>query len=171
MSMQQLTATQFSPEVPINENFDTLAWASVFGKRHPESTGLLFAWYGGPWGGLTIADGSVTLTNNATNYLVVTRTTGAVSNSTNTTNWDNLAVYARAYVLVTLSGVITSTTDHRGGPFGPFASENYVLRGSGSPESVVTAPIGTLYLRTNGGANTTLYVKESGTGSTGWIAK
>jgi hypothetical protein len=43
--------------------------------------------------------------------------------------------------------------------------------GSGTPEAAVTAPVGTLYLRTNGGANTTLYVKESGTGNTGWVAK
>lgn len=46
-----------------------------------------------------------------------------------------------------------------------------VLKGSGSPESVVTAPVGSIYLRTDGGASTTLYVKESGTGNTGWIAK
>ena len=43
--------------------------------------------------------------------------------------------------------------------------------GTGSPEGVVTAPVGSLYTRTDGGANTTLYVKESGTGNTGWIAK
>jgi hypothetical protein len=43
--------------------------------------------------------------------------------------------------------------------------------GSGSPEGVVTAPVGSLYTRTDGGASTTLYVKESGTGNTGWIAK
>lgn len=43
--------------------------------------------------------------------------------------------------------------------------------GTGSPETVITAPIGSLYTRTNGGAGTTLYVKESGTGNTGWIAK
>lgn len=43
--------------------------------------------------------------------------------------------------------------------------------GSGSPEGVVTGPIGSLYTRTDGGANTTLYVKESGTGNTGWVAK
>jgi hypothetical protein len=43
--------------------------------------------------------------------------------------------------------------------------------GSGSPESVVTAPVGSLYTRTDGGAGTTLYVKESGSGSTGWVAK
>jgi hypothetical protein len=43
--------------------------------------------------------------------------------------------------------------------------------GTGSPESVKTAPVGSLYTRTDGGASTTLYVKESGAGNTGWIAK
>ena len=43
--------------------------------------------------------------------------------------------------------------------------------GTGSPEGVVTAPVGSLYTRTDGGAGTTLYVKESGAGNTGWIAK
>jgi hypothetical protein len=43
--------------------------------------------------------------------------------------------------------------------------------GTGSPESVLAAPVGSLYTRVNGGANTTLYVKESGSGTTGWIAK
>jgi len=43
--------------------------------------------------------------------------------------------------------------------------------GSGSPESVVTAPVGSLYTRTDGGAATSLYVKETGAGNTGWVAK
>lgn len=43
--------------------------------------------------------------------------------------------------------------------------------GTGSPEGVLTAPVGSLFTRTDGGANTTLYVKESGTGDTGWVAK
>lgn len=46
-----------------------------------------------------------------------------------------------------------------------------VIAGSGTPEGVVTAPVGVLFLRSDGGANTTLYVKESGTASTGWVAK
>lgn len=46
-----------------------------------------------------------------------------------------------------------------------------VVTGSASPESSITAPVGWLYLRTGGGASTTLYVKESGTGNTGWVAK
>lgn len=40
--------------------------------------------------------------------------------------------------------------------------------GAGSPEGAVTANRGSLYSRTDGGAGTTLYVKESGTGNTGW---
>jgi hypothetical protein len=43
--------------------------------------------------------------------------------------------------------------------------------GSGSPEGVVTAPVGSLYSRTDGGVLTSLYVKQSGTGNTGWAGK
>lgn len=44
------------------------------------------------------------------------------------------------------------------------------LTGSGSPEGAVTAGIGSIYRRSNGGSATTLYIKESGTGNTGWVA-
>lgn len=47
----------------------------------------------------------------------------------------------------------------------------FIVSGSGSPETVVSAGIGSLYCRTDGGASTSLYVKESGSGNTGWIAK
>jgi hypothetical protein len=43
--------------------------------------------------------------------------------------------------------------------------------GAGYPNGSVTAEIGSLYTRTDGGASATLYVKESGTGNTGWVAK
>lgn len=43
--------------------------------------------------------------------------------------------------------------------------------GTGTPEAVVSAGIGSVFLRTDGAASTTLYIKESGTGNTGWIAK
>lgn len=46
-----------------------------------------------------------------------------------------------------------------------------VLAGSGSPEGAVTAPVGWLYLDSAGGAGTVLYIKESGSGNTGWVAK
>ena len=46
-----------------------------------------------------------------------------------------------------------------------------VNQGSGSPEGVLTASVGAMYLRSDGGASTTLCIKESGTGNTGWVGK
>jgi hypothetical protein len=46
-----------------------------------------------------------------------------------------------------------------------------LMSGTGTPEGNVTAGVGSFYLRTDGGTSTTLYIKESGTGNTGWIAK
>lgn len=43
--------------------------------------------------------------------------------------------------------------------------------GTGTPESVVTANIGSIYLRLDGSTSTTLYVKTSGTSNTGWTGK
>lgn len=54
----------------------------------------------------------------------------------------------------------------------PFAADPYRRVGAGDPSGVVVAPIGTEFLRTDGGVNTTLYVKESGPNAvTGWAAK
>ena len=47
----------------------------------------------------------------------------------------------------------------------------FISSGSGSPESVVTAPVGSIYMRTDGGAGTSIYIKETGAGNTGWVAK
>ena len=46
-----------------------------------------------------------------------------------------------------------------------------MFRGTGTPESIITAPVGSRYIRTDGGVGTTFYVKETGTGNTGWAAK
>jgi hypothetical protein len=45
-----------------------------------------------------------------------------------------------------------------------------ILSGTGSPESVVSAPVGSIFMRTDGGTNTSVYRKETGSGNTGWIA-
>ena len=52
-----------------------------------------------------------------------------------------------------------------------YSQTAYWEAGAGDPENVVTAPVGSLWSRTNGGAGTTLYVKETGAGNTGWAAK
>lgn len=45
----------------------------------------------------------------------------------------------------------------------------FMYSGVGDPTGVVTAPIGSIYLRSDGSSGTSLYVKEN-TGSTGWTA-
>lgn len=46
-----------------------------------------------------------------------------------------------------------------------------VVRGTGDPSGVVVADIGTIYSRVDGGAGSTLYIKEGNSGtSAGWRA-
>lgn len=121
--MQQLTnpPANDAPE-QVNELFETLEHMGVYGLRHPAASGLTWAYYGGRWGGFSVADGTVTLSNNTTNYLVVERSTGTLTSSTSTTNWNNLAQYARVYQVVTASGLVSTKQDHRagfGGVHGP----------------------------------------------------
>jgi hypothetical protein len=47
-----------------------------------------------------------------------------------------------------------------------------ILTGTGSPEGITPAPVCSIFLRQDGSATTTLYVKTTGTnGNTGWTAK
>jgi len=54
---------------------------------------------------------------------------------------------------------------------GPASGAVTISYGTGTPEGAVTAPVSSLYLRSDGGAGASLYVKESGTGNTGWVGK
>jgi hypothetical protein len=74
----------------------------------------------------------------------------------------------------TVKQTVTGTqikTDQNGDLYLNAAKTVGVITGTGSPESSVTASVGALYIRTDGGTSTTLYVKESGSGNTGWVAK
>ncbi len=52
---------------------------------------------------------------------------------------------------------------------GSAATAVKIASGGEHPENFLAAPVGSLYLRSKyGGAGTTLFVKESGTGDTGW---
>jgi hypothetical protein len=49
---------------------------------------------------------------------------------------------------------------------------SFEFAGTGSPEGVVAAKIGATYRRIDGGAATSLYVKEADSGlRTGWVGK
>ena len=52
-----------------------------------------------------------------------------------------------------------------------FGNGNKLTWGTGTPESNVVGIVGDLYIATDGAAGTTFFVKESGTGNTGWDGK
>lgn len=97
----------------------------------------------------------------------------AISGSTELANPQTLDAYGKLAqpvyidepVIATVTG-FGNAPSHNTGVIAPVP----VLTGSGSPEGAVTATVGTIYLRTNGGTDTTLYVKESGSSNTGWAA-
>lgn len=88
------------------------ASARGWGYRETGSSGLVFAYYGGPaWNGSTytsIADGTVTLTASATNY--VERTVAGVV-SANTAAWT--AGRLPLYLVTTSGSVVTGIVDQR----------------------------------------------------------
>lgn len=104
----------------------------------------------GVYGSYIAGSNSVLLDNylegNAANYIRFQGVTGCTVRAVSSSHVNNLAA-------------------------GNFFSVVSPLFGAGSPESVLTAPIGSIYGRLDGGTSTTLYIKESGTGNTGWVAK
>jgi hypothetical protein len=122
MSLAQIsTPPQSLAEVVVNRNFETLEHQSVYGQRQAAHSGLTWAYYGGRWGGFSVADGTLTLSN-STNYVVVQRSDGAISTSTSTTNWNNTSSYARVYQITASGGAVTAVQDHRSGPNGVHGS-------------------------------------------------
>lgn len=119
-TLQQLTSGQASPEVPINRNFAALSALAIYSYRESASSGLTWAYYGGLWGGTTIADGTLTLTASSTCYVVVAYSSGAISVSTASTNWSDTSNYCRVYKVTTGTTGVTATEDHRAGPYGLF---------------------------------------------------
>ena len=116
-----------------------------------------------------LGNGAILLGNNSSAPFIATNDHHATSKkyvddaiSTGTTSFGNIS--AGIVTATSFSGDIT--TDNLTFTAGPTWTT-----GTGTPEGSVTAPVGSLYSRTDGGADTTLYVKESGTGNTGWAAK
>lgn len=108
-----------SPEVPMNDNFKSIAHSGVYSRNPVTSSGLVWGYHGGRWGGFTVADGTFTLAASTTTYIVVALATGVTSASTTATNWNDTAAYARVFKVVTgASGVTGEPEDHRAGPGG-----------------------------------------------------
>lgn len=100
-------------ETQINNNFDAASPAMIFGRRASTCSALVFGYYGGRFNGTSVANGTVTATASNTNYVVVHRTTLAVSIATTNTNWNDTATYGRMYKLTAGASSITDYEDHR----------------------------------------------------------
>lgn len=117
-NVDPIIPSQASKEVTANAFFDAASQALTYGRRAATSSGLTWGYYGGnvrvSAGTLSqIANGTVTLTASTTNYVVAAKSSGAVSVSTATTNWNDSTNYWRLYSIVTGSVAVTSWTDSR----------------------------------------------------------
>lgn len=117
-NLDVLVQSQASKEVTANALFDAASGAITYGRRQSTSSGLTWGYYGGNVtksdGTLVqVANGTLSLTASATNYVVANKATGAVSASTATTNWNDTANYWRLYSVVTGTATVTSYTDTR----------------------------------------------------------
>ena len=76
-------------------------------------------------------------------------------------------------VYVTGTRYLNVTAGNVSVPAGTFSVNGATIQaGTGSPNGVVTGNPGDMYLNKSGGASTTLYIKESGSGTnTGWVGK
>lgn len=107
-TLKQITQGQINKESVINENFDALSHGAVFLFRGNQS-GLNYNYYGGEWQlndgtTATFTDGSLTLTDNATNYIFFNNTTNILDK--NTTGFEN-GNHPIA-IAITSGGVITA---------------------------------------------------------------
>jgi hypothetical protein len=111
-NLPQILSGQFSKEVPANGVLDAASPATLFGRNYQTTTGLTWGYLGGPMlvdGVFSfIANGTLALTNAATNYVEATRA-GVVS--INTTGFT--AGRIPLYEVVTSGGLVTSYTDRR----------------------------------------------------------
>jgi len=115
--------------------------------------------YSNTTGDNNTASGRDTLFSNTTGYN--NTASGSRALYSNTTGENNTAL---GYNSQAVSATANNQIAIRAGDTKWYSS-------AGSPEGVVTAGVGSMYTNSTGGAGTTLYVKESGTGNTGWVAK
>lgn len=154
-NLATLTAQTANNETRVNELVDALSPASVYGRDASTTTGLTWGYYGGRYGGASVANGTVALTGSATNYVVASRSTFAVSVSTSTTNWGNAADYLRLYSIVAGSATVTSYQDHRAGPLGSAGPLSPPAAVTVASASTIAIPIGQKVVEISGTTNIT----------------
>jgi len=108
-------------------------------------------------------------------------TSGYAVNIATQANWSNVEFIANDFSAVTSgafnkTGAFTSAFRLADNKYTvnanalTYAESGVILQGTGSPNSVVTAPVGSVYTQSDGTAGKTLWTKSTGTGNTGWEA-
>lgn len=134
-NIDTIAQSQASKEVTANAFFDASSQATIYGRRSSTCSGLTWGFYGGNMtitaGTLAaISNGTLALTANTTNYIVASKSTGALSTSTATTNWNDTVGYWCIYSVVTGASTVSSYTDYR-------ENGKYSSNGPAGPSSVV----------------------------------
>lgn len=124
-----LSSGQSGKEVTANDLFDAGSPATLLGRRASTTAGLTWGYYGGVVALddgtlLQVANGTKTLTDNATNYIELDTADGSVD--LNTSAWTSGK--RRLYAVVTSGGAVTSYTDWRT-PVAPAADDGTVEAG------------------------------------------
>lgn len=126
----------------------SIGGAVIFINEFIETCGRLFA---SPTAGITFMDG--TWSPYGDNLYAM---------GTPIYRWSDVyAVNLHGNFSGTVPGTLSSNTV-------TFANGVKMQTGTGDPEGSITAPQGSMFLRTNGGSATTIYAKTSGSGNTGW---
>lgn len=149
----------FQPEVDIDTaDFSqyslALSSGGLRGKRSTDTSDRIFIdLYNGA---IVFTDGagstSLTIARNAVGVNI-----NATLHSTATDTYDLGAASYRSRASYSSKYMFTATVG--------------AFHGSGSPKGAVVAGVGSTYHRVDGGAGTCFYVKETGTGNVGWVAK
>lgn len=149
-NLQQVQAGQAHPEVIVNENFVSLEHQAVYAMNPATTQSLTWGYVGGRWGGVDVAAGTLSLSDDATNHIVVNRATGAISVSAATTNWNDLGQYARVYRVTTSSGAVTAVEDHRAGFGGVHGQVPPPPDTTVASASTITVPLGARVVKISG---------------------
>ena len=111
--LDTIASNQANKEVVVNALLDAASVAMLWGRHASACSGLTWGYYGGNYqvGGTAnaIANGTVTLTASATNYVYANATTGAVS--VNTTGFPAGSI--PLYQIVAGATTVSSYTDER----------------------------------------------------------
>lgn len=153
--------------VASSENINGVGTSNAFTISANEAASQTTGAYIQMWGSTSVNTGAIVLGSSFGGYRLDSSSFRPLG-----TNVRDLGSSAQAWKDGYFTGTVnTDTISELTASAGVSVNGMEVHNGSGTPESVVSAPVGSIYTRTDGGTGTTLYVKESGTGNTGWAAK